>query len=57
MLYGFNFTKLGLFSILIFTYASACNYQFLQFQVCGAHPIKFIVTRENHQKGLKDNHG
>jgi len=32
MLYGFNFTKLVLLSVLIFTYSNASNSQFLQYQ-------------------------
>jgi len=49
MLHEFNFTKLNLLSILIFTYSNASNSQLLQYQgptlyVCGAHPIKLIVT-------------
>jgi len=49
MLHGFNFTKLVLLSILIVTYSNANNSQLFQYRghmlwVCGAHPIKLLVT-------------
>jgi len=49
MLHGLHFSKLVLLSTLIFTHSNASNSQLLHYQgllvqVCGAHPIKLIVT-------------
>jgi len=49
MLHEFNFQKLVLLSTLVFTFSNASNshlqYQGRVLSVCGAHPIKQIVTR------------
>jgi len=49
MLHGFNFSKLFFLPTLVFTHSKASNCHILQhhgptLQVCGAHPIKLIVT-------------
>jgi len=49
VIHGFNFSKLVILSALICTYSYASNSHILTYQgpilqVCGAHPIKLIVT-------------
>jgi len=58
MLHGFNFSKLVLMSTLIFTYSNSSNSQLLQYQgpilqVCGAYPIKLIVTSLVPDRAIK----
>ena len=67
MLHGFNFSKLFFLPTLVFTHSKASNCHILQhhgptLQVCGAHPIKLIVTwlvpdraiKKKITRGLKD---
>jgi len=55
MVHGFNFSKLIFLSTQVFTYSNASNFHIPQYQgptlqVCGADPIKLIVTWLNFSR-------